>query len=392
MSSRATARPSAREPSIITTPHPTRLPRLPALDALLRRAHRQRGLVPGALRAPAGVRPALHDEDAGPHDQLTACGAGLRASPGERIQLDLALIGQGAVGGTVTDLAGNPVAGASVLASSLVDAGLGGNAVTDANGQYLIQGLTVGGVSVRVAKGIALGRNSGVIQRAGTTATVNVVLDAGTVSVSGRVQQVADGQAAPLPGVVVVYSIDNVATGYAWTQADGSYQIDGMPAGSFRVSVQGHAASRTGYAFAGDAITGFDLVEEILTSDETETVLGDVAGIVVLPDGDAGAERRRGARHHRPGQRRRNPQLHLLEHQRDLRAQRSPHRPVSQDRRGHARQDAPGLRLRPHSAPEPLTWRTSSSRSRGSGRRSSRCWARTAKPWRTRRSGSSRTS
>ncbi len=63
---------------------------------------------------------------------------------GERITLDIALIGRGSVSGTVKDLSGQPVPGASLEVRSSWTPGAGRNAVTDGDGHYLVHGLTVG--------------------------------------------------------------------------------------------------------------------------------------------------------------------------------------------------------------------------------------------------------
>ena len=210
---------------------------------------------------------------------------------GERITLDIALIGRGSVSGTVKDLSGQPVPGASLEVRSLVDSGVGRNAVTDGDGHYLVHGLTVGLVEARAAKGISFGRNSGRIERAGETAVVDVTMDAGTVRVSGRCLRVEDGTVTPVAGALVVYSVVGAsgsgAAGYDWTDGDGRYAMEGLPFGSFAVS--GGGVTVWGQAFPNDDLT-VDLVKEV----PNEPPRGHAKGYVVFPYTIDGSEARAG--------------------------------------------------------------------------------------------------
>ena len=88
---------------------------------------------------------------------------------------------------------------------SQADTQLSGVAVTDGDGRYTTYKIAVGPLNVRASKGDSLGHSAGRLDRAGTTATVNVTMDGGQVSVSGTVRRAADGVTAPVPGANVVY-------------------------------------------------------------------------------------------------------------------------------------------------------------------------------------------
>jgi len=103
-------------------------------------------------------------------------------APGQQMVIDLALLGLGSVAGRVSDLSGNPVPSAQVVAISGTDPQIGGRAFTDGVGNYTIGGITVGPVTVTAVKGISLGTSAGNIERAGTTAVVNVTMNGGAVA------------------------------------------------------------------------------------------------------------------------------------------------------------------------------------------------------------------
>jgi hypothetical protein len=188
--------------------------------------------------------------------------------PGQQIVINLAMLGQGSVTGQVTDLSGNPVPNAQVVAVSASDIQggnnpqVGGQAYTDGNGNYTITGLTVGPVTVKAGLGASLGASAGNIEGAGTTAVVNVTLNSGSVNVSGVVTQIQNGVTTPIPGLAVAYyqfnGANRYAVGYVLTAADGSYALTGMPTGAYTVEaslgVSGEVADDSGVAAAGNNI------------------------------------------------------------------------------------------------------------------------------------------
>jgi hypothetical protein len=205
---------------------------------------------------------------------------------GQQLVLDIALFGRGSVGGTVRDLAGQPVPGAQVIAVSGTDPQIGGQTTTDGDGHYLINGITVGPVNVSAGKGVSLGHSAGRIDRAGTTATVDVTLDGGSVKVHGTVQKIENGVAGTVPGAVVIYywkdgSGNRTAVGATTTGADGSYSLASLPTGPYDLVAALNSRDQTsvsGVAAAGDNLT----VNVAIT---VATNFGTVNGRVVLPDG-----------------------------------------------------------------------------------------------------------
>jgi Bacterial Ig-like domain/Carboxypeptidase regulatory-like domain len=210
-------------------------------------------------------------------------------APGQQMVIDLALLGLGSVAGKVLDLSGNPVPSAQVVAVSGTDPQIGGRAFTDGVGNYTISGITVGPVTVTAVKGISLGTSAGNIERAGTTAVVNVTMNGGAVQVSGTVTQLQNGTSTPVPGLPVVYYVVQTAgaktpVGVATTAADGSFTITGMPTGSFDLVAAPNSVFQVDHA--GVAAAGDSLVIRL------EIVLpttGTVNGKVTLPGGSPAA-------------------------------------------------------------------------------------------------------
>jgi hypothetical protein len=211
--------------------------------------------------------------------------------PGERIVLDLALIGRGSVTGVVSGPraggAVGPVGGAVVEVRSEVDTSVGANATTDGDGRYTVSGITVGSVTVRAKLGMGLGAGWGRIERAGTTATVNVLLDsAAAMTVSGTVWTLSSGQMTKTPNALVVLCLAVLnscpALAYTYTDGNGAYAFADVPHGNFRVmaSTADGIAYATGTGPAGSNITGINPVIEIKSK-------GTASGVVRYPDGTA---------------------------------------------------------------------------------------------------------
>lgn len=209
--------------------------------------------------------------------------------PGERMFLDIVLLGEGSVEGFVRDLASQAVPGATVVAVSETDKYRGGSTLSDGSGYYRIDGLPVGLVSVRAGRGAGLGSATGRIERAGTAAQVNVTLDAGAVTVSGYFRQVKDGSQVPVASALMTFGVASGPAGYVFTDETGFYRFEGMPVGSFTIQGRGYGpfgeASASG---SGSATAGQSLGLDLLHLARSETLLGRVSGRVVLPSG-AGA-------------------------------------------------------------------------------------------------------
>jgi len=224
---------------------------------------------------------ATNDPTTGALRQVTAY---VRAAA-QQMVINLALLGTGSVSGTVTNLSGQPVYNAQVVAVSNSDPQSGGSTFTDANGNYTISGISVGPVTVRAIQGISAGSNPGNIERAGTTATINVILNGGVVNVSGTVTQLLGAVVSPVPGEPVVYYIQPTPTtleavGVAITALDGSFSIPGMPAGAYNITAAVNSqltTNQTGVAAAGENL--------VIPLQIVVPVTGTVNGTVSLPNG-----------------------------------------------------------------------------------------------------------
>ncbi len=213
---------------------------------------------------------------------------GFVRAPGERIRLDLALFGRGAVTGRVFEN-GVPAPGAKVVVTSGTSTQSGGVAETDGDGRYVVHDIVVGPVSVSAARGIAIGANSGRIARAGTTAVVDVVLDPGKIRVRGTISKLEAGVVTPLAGAQVVYALevpgssDPIPVGVTRSAADGSYLLEDLPFGKFELSATLDAEARA--SFRGTTIPGEDRVENLVIAVAPPAELGTVRGRVILPGG-----------------------------------------------------------------------------------------------------------
>ena len=215
--------------------------------------------------------------------------SGFVRTGGERIVLDLALFGRGAVTGVVTE-GGQPATGASVVVTSGTELQSGGGATTDGDGRYTVYDIVVGPVSVKAARGIAVGASSGRIARGGTTAVVDVLLDPGRARITGTVSKLEDGRTSLLPGAQVVYRIKSaggsfIAVAVTRTDGQGAYVLEDLPHGNFELEVILDANAR--FAFEATSSPGDDLLHNIVIPIASEAELGTLEGTVSLPDGGA---------------------------------------------------------------------------------------------------------
>jgi hypothetical protein len=196
------------------------------------------GLAPGAydLRASAaGASPALLE--------------GVTVAAGQRFATRVALLGTGAVAGTVRDGAGRPLAGILVRA---LDRGDGlpargpAETRTDFEGRFLLEGLELGRAEIVARQdALQLGASRAVRVGEGRAATVDLVLpEAGVLA--GRV---AEGGRAPPPGTTVLAVAMQAGPGtiqVARVAADarGNFEVP-LPAGEYRVHAAPGAAART---------------------------------------------------------------------------------------------------------------------------------------------------
>jgi len=203
------------------------------------------------------------------------------------------------IAGTVTsDADGAPVEGVLVVAQT-EDAGSIHTAYTDADGRYLIEGVTAGDYRVKFE---VWGANlvgeywentrdwsqATVLQIAEGSATtgIDAGLAAGAV-IAGTVTRSADG--TPVEGIRVTASGESHGT--AWTAADGTYRIEGLAPGGHTVEFD--AAEGLVGEYWNDART-WDAAEQIELSagqqaegiDAALEAGGGIAGTVTTESGE----------------------------------------------------------------------------------------------------------
>ncbi|HKY21469.1 MAG TPA: carboxypeptidase regulatory-like domain-containing protein, partial [Vicinamibacterales bacterium] len=220
-------------------------------------------------------------------DQVTGAARTISSfvrTPGERLTFDIAMLGTGSVSGIVRDLAGAPIGGALVTAFNQSSSG---SVLTDGDGRYVVNDIAVGAVSVTARKNRTAGSAAGRIARAGTTAPVDVILDAGSSSVSGTVRRLEAGVVMPAAGALVYYNLFQegryTAVAGQFTAADGSFSFEGVPSGAFSIDVTldtrtRETASRVGLVAQDEVLIGQDFTIQI-------TAPATIRGTVRLPDG-----------------------------------------------------------------------------------------------------------
>ncbi len=139
------------------------------------------------------------------------------------------------VTGHVTDVRGNPVAGAEVQATAL---DFGDSATTDASGAYSLGddvGIPSGTYTITAsANRQPTGTVSGVVLTGGVTSTVDLSLVGSGAVITGTV---TDEHGAPVAGATVSVNYDNGGTG-ASTDVNGTYVFTDLPDGTYTVSAR----------------------------------------------------------------------------------------------------------------------------------------------------------
>jgi hypothetical protein len=163
----------------------------------------------------------------------------------------------GSISGTVTERDGiTPIHKAEILAFG--PNGGAGFAASETNGTYRVSGLAQGKYEIRVAaSGFMETSKTGVIVTPGKeTGDVDFPLSKGA-SISGRVVTV-EGM-VPKKGASVLAIKGEEVAGYALTQEDGSYTLDGLSAGTYDVELQGEDVVVKGIKLSdGQMTTGID--------------------------------------------------------------------------------------------------------------------------------------
>jgi Tol biopolymer transport system component len=193
------------------------------------------------------------------------------------VGLVLAPVPPGRIQGTVTDNAGNDVAGASVTFTS-TDGQITYTATTASDGTYKIDPAAVGTYNGTASKlpqyttATAPTQGNPITVPSGGTGQADFVLQAKPATVSGTVfndlngDGVLDNSEPGVAGATVTFTPQNSAIttpGSVTTDANGLYTITGLAPGTYTITVTatGFLAStaRTVTVAAGDTLTGHDV-------------------------------------------------------------------------------------------------------------------------------------
>jgi hypothetical protein len=217
---------------------------------------------------------------------------GLTVASGERFSIELKLTGTGAAEGQVRDSAGQPVVGAQVVGSNsfggILD-GSPGEARTDAEGHYRLEGLPAGAVSLTARRaGATIGVRQVVEVTEGGTAQLDFIVEE-TGIVEGRVRA-ARGDLPADPLMVLAYPQGGdgfVAMDFRPIAVDatGAFQLTLQP-GTYELRV----STAEGWPFGTSVSRMVDVkgggtvqVELIWQSDGRER--DELRGVVLEPDG-----------------------------------------------------------------------------------------------------------
>ncbi len=180
-----------------------------------------------------------------PTNHIAKTVSGIAVVAGNQTTANILLDPSGIISGTVTSTAnGQPIAGASIIASSS-SGGFFGTATTNNNGTYQITtGLGTGTYTIIASSGTAFNTTAGINVTAGqTTANVNMQL---AIQASGIISgKVTNSTGSPIAFVTVsAQSTTGIGSGSASTNSTGDYIIStGLTTGTYNVT-----AVITGYS------------------------------------------------------------------------------------------------------------------------------------------------
>ncbi|BBO87549.1 Ig-like domain-containing protein [Desulfosarcina ovata] len=165
---------------------------------------------------------------------------------GERLRLDIVLVGRGAVEGTVRDETGTPVADATVSVKSMTDFSRYG-VRTDQNGFFRINGIPVGPFGMEVVAEAGSSRVSGTIAASGATATVDVTLFSQFSEgvITGEVLFPDNTKASDFR--VILAKGDDLLDA-STTDSSGTFRFENVPVESYRIVAMEAAAGLIGEA------------------------------------------------------------------------------------------------------------------------------------------------
>jgi len=205
---------------------------------------------------------------------------GSLAQDGQHLDVVLFMRVVGAIQGHVLAPGGSPAAGAVVAAFDPQDPQQVVQTVSDAMGQYRVEGVAIGTTSVIAgASGGAHAYATIDIQRAGAVVNLDLQLVATPLAtLRGRVTRPAGAAVA----AAVVRATQPGVTGAVYSGADGTFVIPNLPAGTYVVEAQDGGGHRGSLSSTISGAQSLD-VGTIVIGDGGGT--GRVSGVVYNPDG-----------------------------------------------------------------------------------------------------------
>lgn len=154
----------------------------------------------------------------------------------QHLRLDILLLGLGTLTGQVVRAEDNlPLPGAKVTVSSLTSGGSAFETNADASGKFIMKMVPVGILNIRAEYGFYEGAIAATMPLAG--ASVDIIVPAynmeSTGKVNGRVFE-ADLK-TPISNVPVIVRGDRGYTNWMYSDANGSFSFDRVPAGSIHI-------------------------------------------------------------------------------------------------------------------------------------------------------------
>ncbi len=238
-----------------------------------------------------GLSPGSYDVVVEASGYSTLERRGVTVSSGERFSLELELSGTGAVEGQVLNGQGAPVVGVQISAAIRWDGPMGGapsESRTDAEGNYRLEGLTVGPLMLTARReGAAAGSTQPVEVKEGETQRLDFTLEE-----TGTLEGVVRAPQGPLPVEPLTamaiarddWRIGAGSIGQTAVAADGTFRME-LPPGTYEVFAmaeqRGEPPRHSAHVQVEEAKT---VKVELLLQDEASGAES-LRGVVLEPDG-----------------------------------------------------------------------------------------------------------
>jgi hypothetical protein len=185
-------------------------------------------------------------------------------SNGQRLQIDIIMRGRGSVQGRVLDVNATPLANAAVSARA-ENTGVWESYSTDTNeqGEYMINDIPIGHVTLSAAKAGQYGSASTAITAPDQIQTVDItVVSAKTAKVSGRVFY-NDGVTPAVEAYVNFFGEHQYASGTK-TDEQGYFQFPSVPIGTFNIKAYNPLTGSQGGYVTGELVENQDFSTTII--------------------------------------------------------------------------------------------------------------------------------